>query len=102
MGGGGGTGRKEEALGNKKYQNFQVTLPDGTSCTLGLKQMAKGDTDSTMAAFEERMKGLASALDRNDNADEIYNTLVCSIKSTMTDQGPAMPQFSSKVECLRN
>ena len=45
----------QEAIGNcihghgttkhhRKYQNFQVTLPDGTSRTIGMMEMAAGDT----------------------------------------------------------
>ena len=45
----------QEAIGNcihgdgttkhhRKYQHFQVTLPDGTSRTIGMMEMAAGDT----------------------------------------------------------
>lgn len=89
---------------HRKYQNFQCTLPDGTQKTFALTEMGSGDTDAVFKAFEHRMKELAEALSSagEGDTDEIYNELITNIKSTMTDQGPTMPQFSSRVSTVRS
>lgn len=86
---------------HKKYQGFQVTLPDGSSRTMCLTQMAKGNTEGTMEAFKGRLRELAESISIGENSDAIYNELICSFKSTMTDQGPGMPQMSERVKMLR-
>ncbi|XP_033117054.1 uncharacterized protein LOC117116991 [Anneissia japonica] len=90
---------------HKKWQNFQVTLPNGEARTMGLMQMAGGDTESVMDAFKERIMELADTLDTVEGSsgrkEQLYEELITTIKSTMTDQGPSMPQFSAKLEALR-
>eukprot|EP00057_Strongylocentrotus_purpuratus_P029094 XP_011683568.1 PREDICTED: uncharacterized protein LOC105447354 isoform X1 [Strongylocentrotus purpuratus] len=104
----------EKALGNcihgdgttkhhRKYQNFQVTLPDGTSRTMGLVEMAAGDTEAVMDAFKDRINTLASSLAQLEggNQEDMYKELVTTVKSTMTDQGATMPQFNDRLRALR-
>eukprot|EP00057_Strongylocentrotus_purpuratus_P011916 XP_011666390.1 PREDICTED: uncharacterized protein LOC105439273 [Strongylocentrotus purpuratus] len=106
--------RPEDAVGNcihgdgttkfhRKYQNFQVTLPDGTSRTMGLSEMAGGDTSAVFESFQERVKELAESISSDDPAttSDITNRMITTIKSTMTDQGPTMPQFSEKIRTLK-
>lgn len=106
--------RPGEAIGNcihgdgttkhhKKYQNFQVTLPDGTSRTMGLTEMAGGDTTAVFNAFELRVQELAESLSvaDPDKAANLSKDIMTTIKSTMTDQGPTMPQFSEKLKVLK-
>ena len=89
---------------HKKYQNFQVTLNDGTQRTFACQPMASGTTDAVIACFENRVGELADALHvaKGDSAKQHYATLIASIKSTMTDQGPGMPQFSEKLQSIRS
>ena len=107
-------GDSQESLGNcihgdgttkyhKKYQNYQVTLPDGTQKSFGIMEMAQGNTDAVMHSFEHRIQELANALGAVDKGDpdRLYKELITSISATMTDQGPTMPQFSDRVESLR-
>ena len=85
---------------HKKYQGFQVSLPDGSSHTMCLTEMAKGDTElGTMNAFKARLQELAGVLS-TDDTEGVYNELICSFKSTMTDQGPGMPQRSERVKMM--
>lgn len=104
----------QEAVGNcihgdgttkhhRKFQNFQVTLPDGTSRTLGMMEMAAGDTDAVVEAFKERLQCIAAALGEVHQHDQekIYKDLVTTVKSTMTDQGATMPQFNERLSALR-
>ena len=59
----------EDALGNcihgdgttrfhTKWQNFQVTWPDGTFRIMGLTEMASSDTDAVFSALTDKIKGL--------------------------------------------
>ena len=106
----------EDAIGNcihgdgttkhhRKYQNFQVTLPDGSSRTIAMVEMGAGDTDAVMESFEEQIHQLASTLSHLDDIDKstntIYKELITTIKATMTDQGPTMPQFNQKLDAIR-
>ena len=106
--------RPEEALGNcihgdgttkyhKKYQNFQVTLQDGSSRTIGLTQMAAADTDAVVHAYQDRIRELANSVSSvdDDNSEDVYKELLCTVKSAMTDQGPTMPQFGDKLQSIR-
>lgn len=88
---------------HKKYQNWQVTLPDGTQKSFGLMEMAQGNTDAVMHPFKHKIQELANALGAVDKGDpdRLYKELITSISATMTDQGPTMPQFSDRVESLR-
>ncbi|XP_030830480.1 uncharacterized protein LOC105441835 [Strongylocentrotus purpuratus] len=88
---------------HKKYQNWQVTLPDGTQKSFGLMEMAQGNTDAVMHSFEHKIQELVNALGAVDKGDpdRLYKELITSISATMTDQGPTMPQFSDRVESLR-
>ena len=65
--------RPEDAVGNCihgdgttkfhcKYQHFQVTLPDGYSRTMGLTEMAGGDTTAVFDCFTDRVEGLARSI----------------------------------------
>ena len=61
--------------------------------------MAGRVTEPVLACFDERIKELANALhlcDGNEPDDHMAE-LYASIKSTMTDQGPGMLQFSNKL-----
>ena len=108
------TADPKEAIGNcihgdgttkhhKKYQNFQVTLPDGTSRTLGMLEMAAGDTDAVVEAYKEKIQCIAAALGEvhQDEQEKVYKELVMTVKSTMTDQGATMPQFNDRLKALR-
>lgn len=108
------TANPQEAIGNcihgdgttkhhRKYQNFQVTLPDGTSRTIGMMEMAEGDTEAVVDAFNEKIQSLAAALGRVDQEEpeKLYRELVTTVKSTMTDQGATMPQFNDRLSSLR-
>ena len=68
----------------RKYQNFQVTLPDGTSRTLGMMEMAAGDTDAVVEAFKDRIQCIAAALGEvhQQDKEKIYKDLVTNVKST--------------------
>ena len=87
---------------HKKYQNFQVTLPDGTSRTLSLQQLAAGDTDAIVHAYKNRMKELAEAVAdvEGTSIDKVNEELLSMIKSVMTDQGPTMPQFGDRLQSI--
>ncbi|XP_072051465.1 uncharacterized protein [Amphiura filiformis] len=88
---------------HKKYQNFQVTLDDGTQRTLALKPMGASDTDAVMKCFTDRVRELSDALQivTGNESEEENAKLFASVKSTMTDQGPTMPQFSEKLKVVR-
>ena len=88
---------------HKKYQNFQVTLGDGTQRTFACQPMGSSDTDAVMECFNRRIKELADGLQFviGEDADKANAELYASIKSTMTDQGPTMPQFSEKLMSIR-
>ena len=77
---------------HKKYQGFQVSLPDGSSHTMCLTEMAKGDTElGTMNAFKARLQELAGVLS-TDDTEGVYNELICSFKSNNGPiRGPGMP-----------
>ena len=55
---------------HRKYQNFQVTLPDGTSHSLGMMEMAAGDNDTVVEAFKDKIKFIAGALGEIDKEDK--------------------------------
>ena len=54
-------------------------------------------------AFTYKIKDLAATLETITGKAQAaaYDDLLCSIKSTMTDQGPTMPQFSKKLQCIQ-
>ena len=65
--------------------------------------MGASDTDAVVKCFNECIKDLASALHTFSPSIHKENaTLFASIKSTMTDQGPTMPQFPEKIESIRS
>ena len=49
--------------------------------------------------MREIAQAVATVTDETKNA--VYKSLVTSVKSSMTDQGPTMPQFSEKVAIIR-
>ena len=107
--------RPEDVLGNvihldgttkyhKKYQNWQSTMADKSTRTLGLTQMGSANTEAVVDSYKDRMQEIAAALETisqtGENKDKLYNELITSVKSTMTDQGPTMPQFSEQLAAI--
>ena len=73
--------RPSDAVGNcihgdgitkhhRKYQNFEVTLPDGTSRSIAMMEMGAGDTDAVMDAFSDRIQDLAATLQEITGEDK--------------------------------
>ena len=79
-----------------------MTLPDGTLHTLGMTEMAAGDTDAVVEAFNDRIQCIAAALGEVHQHDKenIYKDLLTTVKSTMTDQGATMPQLNDRLRAL--
>ena len=106
--------KPEDAVGNcihgdgttkhhRKYQNWQVTLPDGTSRSIGMMEMGGGDTDAVVDSFTDKVKELATVIEgvTGERDDDIFKELIATVKSTMTDQGPTMPQFNARLQSVR-
>ena len=106
--------KPEDAIGNcihgdgttkhhQKYQNWQLTLPDGSSRSLGMMEMGDGDTEAVMDSFTDRIKELATVIESvtGNTSDDSFKELIATVKSTMTDQGPTMPQFNAKLQSVR-
>ena len=70
---------------------------------MGLTQMAMGDTEAVLEAFTNRVEELADTIHMTTGEDKksIFNDIMATVKSTMTDQGPTMPQFSEKLQTIR-
>ncbi|XP_063962848.1 uncharacterized protein LOC135155998 [Lytechinus pictus] len=86
----------------KKNRKFQVTLPDGTSRTMGLCEMAGRDTSAVFDSFTAQVQELADSISTEaTESTNITKKIMTTIKSTMTDQGPTMPQFSDKLRVLK-
>ena len=89
---------------HRKYQNWQSTMADKSTRTLGLTQMGSANTEAVVDSYKDRMQEIAAALEtisHGENKDKLYNKLITSVKSTMTDQGPTMPQFSEQLAAIR-
>ena len=89
---------------HRKYQNFQITTKPGRSYTLGLTEMAGGDTAATMKAFTDTVAEISECF--TDVVDEEtknkkISKLLASIESTMSDQGPINPCFNSELKQMR-
>lgn len=66
------------------YEGAQVTLKDGKSMTIGLKQVAGGDGNTYVNAFKNMIDDLSDSL--GTQREETSAKLVCSIKNFMSDQ----------------
>ena len=89
---------------HRKYQNFQISTKSGRSYTIGMTEMAGGDTAATMKAFVDIVSEMSETF--NDATDtESKNIkmskLLASIKSTMSDQGPVNPCFNAELKQMR-
>ena len=65
--------------------------------------MAASDTDAILQSYKTRIRELAQAVAgvEGSQAEAIYNDLLCTVKSSMTDQGPTMPQFGGRLSLIR-
>ena len=89
---------------HRKYQNFQVTTESGRSYTIGLNEMAGGDTATTMQAFLQTLDEISetfSDVSDDESKNERIARLILSVKSTMSDQGPINPCFNSELKQMR-
>lgn len=85
---------------HRHYQDFEVTLTNGKTMTLGLVDQARGDTETTFESFMYRVKELAGCIKEGTTEDKIAR-LIVSLKSTMSDQGPINPSFNRELQSVR-
>jgi len=74
---------------HRHYQNFQITLASGQTLSLGLKELAGGDTAAIMKSFTDTIDDLSIALFEDEGNDRLscVDQLITSVKSTMSDKG---------------
>ena len=82
-----------------------TVLPSTTrNIRTGMMEMGDGDTNAVLDAFNERIHNLATTLQTiytGEAPDDVHKELVTTVKSTMTDQGPTMPQFNERLQSVR-
>ncbi|CAC5376815.1 unnamed protein product [Mytilus coruscus] len=83
---------------HKRFQSFQITIPDKKTFSLGLNEVGSGDAASIMSSFKNIISDLEQAA---QNEPEIVSRLTCSIVSTMSDQGAANPLFNQQLKAFK-
>ncbi|WAR29909.1 hypothetical protein MAR_003477 [Mya arenaria] len=83
---------------HRHFQSFQITTSDNVTYSLGLSEIAGGDSQTLFETFQENLSELSNALkhDQNDIAQ-----LVSTIVATMSDQGAINPIFNKQLQELR-
>lgn len=85
---------------HSKYQDFEVTMADGNTMTLGIVDQIGGDAESTFDSFMYRIKELAGAIQQGTETENTAK-LLASLKTTMSDQGPINPLFNQQLKTMR-
>ena len=81
------------------YEGAQVTLKDGRSLSIGLKQVAGSDGQTYIQSVQEMFSDLALSL--GQGKEENTAKLVCSIKNLMSDQCASNKIFNDGIEEYR-
>ena len=78
---------------SKHYQNFQVTVKDGRQYLMGMMDMGNQNVQALSKAFDDKIRELAEsvALCNSKEVEQSAAELLCSLKSTMSDQDPTNP-----------
>ena len=64
--------------------------------------MAGGNTTAVFDSSTDRVEELARSIATTNNTSQDLNKrIISTIKSTMTNQGPTMPQFSERIHTLK-
>lgn len=85
---------------HRHFQSFQVTTADKKTYSLGLCEVSAGDADTLMEAFKQQICDLATAVSNGTDSETVAK-LVCSITSTMSDQGSVNPVFNRQLTELK-
>ncbi|XP_041475676.1 uncharacterized protein LOC121424143 [Lytechinus variegatus] len=86
----------------KQNQELQVTLPDGTSRTMSLCEMAGRDTSVVSDSFTAQVQELADSISTEaSESTNITQKIMTTLKSTIANQGPTVPQLSDKLRLLK-
>lgn len=87
---------------HQHWEGIQVTNKDGTSLSIGLKQVAGGDANTYITAFKDTIKDLTLAVTSSSyDADEKRSQLITSLKSLMSDQCSTNGLFNKAIQDIR-
>ena len=88
---------------HRHYQDFKITTPSCQTYSMGLLELGKSDTETTMDSFKYRVEEIAQALSSGGDVsvEDKVAELVTSIKSIMSDQGPTNATFNEQLTELR-
>jgi hypothetical protein len=84
----------------RHFQNFQITTAEGKTLSTGLFEVAAGDTETLMKAFLQNIEDIRGTISTTED-DLIKEKLICSIKNTMSDQGPTNIPFNKRLQVIR-
>ena len=79
---------------SRHYQHFQVTTSSGRTLSFGLAEIAGGDATSILQTLTNTIDDMCDILG-NKEKNEHFAKHICSIKSTMSDQGSVNPLFNT-------
>lgn len=87
---------------HQHWEGIQVTNKDGTSLSIGLKQVAGGDANTYVMAFKDTIKDLTLAVtSSSSDADKKRSQLITSLKSLMSDQCSTNGLFNKAIHDIR-
>ena len=88
---------------HRHYQNFQITLLNGETMSMGLREIGASDHGTIFQTFVKLIDELKDALPLVDDTEKqnLVAKLVTSIKNTMSDQGSVNPCFNRQLQIFR-
>ena len=88
---------------SKHYQNFQVTVRDGRQYSMGMMDMGNQNVQALLKAFDGKIREFAEsvAVCNSKEVEQSAAELLCSLKSTLSDQGPTNPGFNEELLAKR-